>query len=192
MRKMRSLVQSAVIVLATGAAGAVAFNAWADKTDKVTDKRPPACDQHRPGRPGPDAEGPGAPGGPGAMPFGGRMLERMLDDVKATPEQRKQIKDITDAAAADMKALHEANGKEDLHAKSMDALLAPQVDVPTIEKLHEQMNAEHEKAGKRMLQAMVDVAKVLTPEQRAKVAEQMKKHREDRPHEPGARFRGEK
>ena len=68
MRKMRSLVQSAVIVLATGAAGAVAFNAWADKTDKVTDKRPPACDQHRPGRPGPDAEGPGAPGGPGSGP----------------------------------------------------------------------------------------------------------------------------
>jgi Spy/CpxP family protein refolding chaperone len=42
-------------------------------------------------------------GGPGMMgaPMHGRMVERMLDSVDATAEQRAQIKQITEGAAAE-------------------------------------------------------------------------------------------
>ena len=39
-------------------------------------------------------------------------------------------------------------------------------------------SALHEQASKRMLQAMLDAGKVLTPEQRAKLAERMKQRGE--------------
>lgn len=187
MRKIRSILQAAVLVVATGAAGAVAFNALAaDKTATKGGDRRPMCEQGhgKGGQHGPMHEG------PGAMPFGGRMLDRMLDDVKAMAEQRKQIKTIADAAATDLKALHDGN--KDLREQSIDALLKPQVDAEAAESLRQQMLADHDKVSKRMLQAMLDISKVLTPEQRAQVAEQMKKHREQRPEGPGARFRGEK
>ena len=38
-----------------------------------------------------------------------------------------------------------------------------------------QMSAQHEAASKRLSQASIDAARVLTPEQRAKIAEVMKK-----------------
>ena len=60
MRKMRSLIQTAAIVLTTGAAGAMAFNAWAEKADKSPDQRPPACERHQSGRPGPGGDGSGS------------------------------------------------------------------------------------------------------------------------------------
>jgi protein CpxP len=40
------------------------------------------------------------------------------------------------------------------------------------------MLAQHDAASKRMLQAMLDVSRVLTPEQRAKLAERMQQRRE--------------
>ena len=45
---------------------------------------------------------------PGMMMGGGRGVDRMLDGLNATDAQRTQIKQIGQAAAADMKAQHEA------------------------------------------------------------------------------------
>jgi len=39
------------------------------------------------------------------------------------------------------------------------------------------MLAQHDQASKRVLQAMLDASKVLTPEQRAKLGERMKQRR---------------
>jgi Spy/CpxP family protein refolding chaperone len=56
----------------------------------------------------------------------------------------------------------------------MQVFAAPSVDAAAAESLRQQMLAQHDQASKRMLQAMLDVSKVLTPEQRAKVGERMK------------------
>jgi len=122
--------------------------------------------------------GPGAhggPGGPGAHgEFGGGRMEHMLDAVDATDAQHAQIKKIMQAAQADLKTQHET--MRTLHEQSLALLAAPKIDAAAIEALRVKQNAVHEQVSKRMSQAMIDAAGVLTPEQRAKLAEKMKKY----------------
>ena len=117
-------------------------------------------------------------GAPGMMMmFGGSAahmdssVDRMLDGLKATDAQRSQIKQIATAAAADLKAQHEA--ARGLHDKAMAIFTAPTVDAAAAEALRQQVLAQHDQASKRVLQAMLDVSKVLTSEQRAKIGERM-------------------
>jgi len=98
--------------------------------------------------------------------------------VKATDAQRTQIKQIADATRQDMQKLHEAG--RGLHEKSMQVLTAPKVDEAAAESLRQQMLAQHDKVSKRALQAMLDISRVLTPEQRATLAQHMKDHMNER------------
>jgi Spy/CpxP family protein refolding chaperone len=66
----------------------------------------------------------------------------------------------------------------DLRRKSMDLLAAPTIDRAQIENLRLQQLQIHETVSRRMTQAFTDAAEVLTPEQRAKLAE--KRQRRDR------------
>ena len=124
--------------------------------------------------------GPGMGGGPGGgmMMFGGspehvgRAVDRMLDGLNATDAQRTQIKQIATAAAADLTTQHEAGRA--LHERGLQIFTAPVVDANAAESLRQQMTAQHDQASKRMLQAMLDVARVLSPEQRARLGERMK------------------
>ena len=102
----------------------------------------------------------------------GRMLDHMLDGLNASDAQRSQIKQIAQAAAADMKAQHDAGRA--LREKSLQIFAAPNVDAAAAESVRQQMSAQHDQASKRMLQAMLDASRVLTPEQRAKLGERMK------------------
>lgn len=165
----RLMLASAVVVIATTAAG------------------------------GAHAQGTRGPGGhePGMMMFGGspahmgRGIDHLLDGLGATDAQRAQIKQIAAAAAADLKAQRESGRA--LHDKGMQIFAAPAVDAAAAESLRQQMLAQHDQASKRVLQAMLDVSKVLTPEQRAKLAQRMKERqgmmqermqREQREHGP--------
>ena len=121
---------------------------------------------------GPDGH-PGV-GGRGMM-GGPHQVERMLTSVNATPEQRSQIKQIMEAARSDMKAQHEAGRK--LHEQSQALFAQPNVDARAAETLRQQMVAQHDQASKRKLQVMLDVSRVLTPEQRKTLAERMGKRR---------------
>ena len=102
----------------------------------------------------------------------GRMLDHMLDGLNATDAQRGQIKQIAQAAAADMKTQHEAGRA--LRERGMQIFSAPTVDAAAAEQLRQQMLAQHDQMSRRSLQAMLDASRVLTPEQRAKLAERMK------------------
>lgn len=106
---------------------------------------------------------------------GGRWMGRMLDMVGATPEQRTQIKKITDAAQADLRAQHEAGRK--LHEQTQALFTQPTVDARAAEALRQQMLAQHDQVSKRMLQMRLDVAAVLTPEQRKTLADRMAQRR---------------
>jgi Spy/CpxP family protein refolding chaperone len=109
-------------------------------------------------------------------PLMGRGLDHMLDSVKATDQQRAQIKQIAQAAAADLKAQHEQ--ARSLHEQAMAIWTQPTVDANAAEALRQQMMAQHDQASKRMLQAMLDISRVLTPEQRQQLAQQMKQRHE--------------
>ena len=121
--------------------------------------------------------GPGMHGGGPDMIFGGppehvgRAVDHMLDGLGATDTQRAQIKQIAIAAATDLKAQHEAG--QALHQRSMQVFTAPNVDANAAEALRQQMLAQHDQVSRRVLQAMLDVSRVLTPDQRAKIGVRM-------------------
>jgi periplasmic protein CpxP/Spy len=125
-------------------------------------------------------------GGPGHGPGGwhrgmgdmdpaafARRIEAMvaftLADIDATPEQRDRIAAILKGAANDL----QASRKQHMQARrqSMELLTAPTIDRTQLEKLRIEQMQLGESASRRMLQAMMDSAEVLTPEQRTKLAE---------------------
>lgn len=125
--------------------------------------------------PGP-RDGAGMHGGSmGGMMGSPRHLERMLDDVGASADQKSQIKAIMDAARKDLQALHEAG--RPLMQQQMELFAQPTVDARAAEALRQQMLARHDKASQRMMQAMLDASRVLTPEQRQKLATRMNERR---------------
>lgn len=114
--------------------------------------------------------------GPGERGLGNaRMLDRMLDSVNATAEQRAQIKPIAALAQTDLRAWHEQGAK--LHQQSQALFTKPTVDAGAAEALRFQMSALHDLGSKRRLQMMMDISRVLTPEQRQKLAERMNQRR---------------
>ena len=115
-------------------------------------------------------------GGMGMMGMmGPHMIDRMLDAVKASPEQRAQIKKITQSAQADMQVQRDAS--RNLREQGQALFTQPTVDARAAEALRQQMLVQHDQASKRTLQTMLDVSRVLTPEQRKTLAERMAQRR---------------
>ena len=141
----------------------------------------------------PAASQPGMGGGSMMMFRGspehmGRMIDHMLDGLNASDAQRGQIKQIAAGAATDLKAQGEAGRA--LRQRAMQAFTAPTVDAGAVEQVRQQMLQQHDQMSRRMTQAMVAAASVLTPEQRAAIGqrlndrqarmeERMKKHEQD-------------
>lgn len=116
-------------------------------------------------------------GGPGmGMMMGGRGLERMLDGVNATAEQRSQVKQIAERAMADMKAQRDTG--RGLREQMMKLFTQPVVDANAVEALRQQTLQHHDQASRRMTQAMLEVSRVLTVEQRKQLAERAAKRSE--------------
>lgn len=128
---------------------------------------------HGPGHHARDHEGHG--GGMGFM-GGPRQMARMLDVVEATPEQRQQIRGILDAARRDLQAQRE--GGKALRDQARRVFTQPNVDANAAEALRQQMMARHDQSSRRMMQAMLEVSRVLTPEQRQKLGQRMDRARE--------------
>jgi len=113
--------------------------------------------------------GHGGPGADGGM-FGG-MMNRMLDRVNATPEQRTQIQQIVQTQAGDMRAQREAGRA--LRQQAMALFAQPTVDANAVEALRLKQVALHDATSKRMSTAMIEISRVLTPEQRKQMADTM-------------------
>ena len=102
-------------------------------------------------------------------------MGRMLDRVGASAEQKAQIKTMMDAARNELKPVHAQ--MKTLRDQSAAVFTQPAVDANAAEALRLQMQTLHGQVSKRMLQAMVESSRVLTPAQRATMAEMMKKRR---------------
>jgi periplasmic protein CpxP/Spy len=125
------------------------------------------------------------PGGHGMGLMHGRVMEHMLDAVNATPEQRSQIKAIAERTKADMQA-QLGNGKA-VREQTMKLFAEPVVDANRAEALRQQMLQQHDQGSRRVMQAMLEISRVLTPEQRktladkiARRSEMMERHRAER------------
>ena len=141
---------------------AIGVSAWAQAPAPAASAESGAHRMHQHG-------GPGMMGGsPERM---GRMLDRMLDGINATDVQRAQVKQIMAQAAADLKG--QAQAARELRMRGMQVLTAPTVDANAAEQVRLQTMQLHDQMSRRMTQAMVAAASVLTPEQRVAIGKRM-------------------
>lgn len=103
----------------------------------------------------------------------GMMMGRALDAVGATADQKTRIAAIMKIAHDDLAKQREAG--KGLHQQMQALLAAPTLDASAVEAVRQKMLAQHDAASRRRMQAMLDAAAVLTADQRAKLAELMKK-----------------
>jgi Spy/CpxP family protein refolding chaperone len=101
------------------------------------------------------------------------MIAFRLADIDVTSEQRYRIATILKGAANDL----QSSRKQRLQARrqSMELLTAPTIDRAQLEKLRVEQMQLGDNASRRMLQALMDSAEVLTPEQRAGLAERFQR-----------------
>ena len=109
---------------------------------------------------------------PSVLPMG-PGLDRLLEDIKASTEQRDQIRKIVQQAR---------QAEQDSQRSAQDQLLQAFVaaDTKQAEAARQQTLSRHDAASKRANQVLMDVAKVLTAEQRKQLVERLKQ-RSDRP-----------
>jgi periplasmic protein CpxP/Spy len=170
MRTNLLSLRSAAIgaVIAVSAAGGVA--AWAHDGAKSASTAGYEQEDHHAGH-----HRHGAGGGFGGGLFMGspertdRAVDRLLSGLNATDAQTAQIKQIATAAATDLKAQREAG--RGVHERQSQIFGAPVVDAAAAEQLRQQQLSQHDQASRRSLRAMLDVAAVLSPEQRATLAQ---------------------
>ncbi|MBS0444423.1 MAG: Spy/CpxP family protein refolding chaperone [Proteobacteria bacterium] len=134
---------------------------------------PAQAEMHGPGMHGP------AMGGPGMLFMGppehvAQHVDHFLKGLNATDAQRTQIVQIAQAAATDLEAQHAA--EMTLHQQSMQIFSSASVDAAAAESVRAQLEAQHDQASRRVLQAMLDIGNVLTPEQRAAIGTRMQQH----------------
>jgi Spy/CpxP family protein refolding chaperone len=98
-----------------------------------------------------------------------------LSDVDATAEQKAQVTKILQAAATDVHGLADQHfaARKQLH----EILSAPTIDRERLEAVRAGELRLADEASKRILQGVADAAEVLTPEQRAELAEHLQEHR---------------
>ena len=126
----------------------------------------------------------GGMGGMGHGMFGGHdrkefmefRFNKMLGLVKATPEQSDKLKGIFEKVKTEMHPDGQDGGPRKMHEKVMELLAAPTVDKAAVEAVRTEQVANMEKKSKVITEALLEAADVLTPEQRATLVEEMKKH----------------
>ncbi|MFK5977294.1 MAG: Spy/CpxP family protein refolding chaperone [Rhizobiaceae bacterium] len=93
-----------------------------------------------------------------------RMVKHVAIEIDATTDQQEKITALVTAVAKDLKPLREqmhAAGKE-IH----DILSADTIDRAALEKIRSERLAEADRISKNLINAVADVAEVLTVEQR--------------------------
>lgn len=109
--------------------------------------------------------------GPGfGRPMAGQMVERTLEAVDATEAQRGEIREIVDAARREIRRM--VAGLDHPREQFTTLLAAETVDRAAFETLRQQMLEAGDAVSKRAMAAFLDIAEVLTPEQRAELVAQ--------------------
>lgn len=101
-------------------------------------------------------------------------LNKMLDKVDATDEQKQKIKAIFEKARD---SVGDMRGEPGQMRDQMKALFdKPTIDRDALEAMRKARVQKMDDASKIMTTAMIDAAEVLTPDQRAKLAKEFESH----------------
>jgi protein CpxP len=106
------------------------------------------------------------------------MVKRFARHADLTADQQTKIATIAKAAATDLLPLHQQ--LHDAHQKALALFRQPTIDRAAAEALRAEQIARFDAVSKRLTQAVTDAAEVLTPEQRAKMADRISRFSRDR------------
>jgi len=107
-----------------------------------------------------------------------RMLKHLYVEIDATEAQKQKLAPIVKAAAKDLLPLR--GRMSEARRKGVELLAAERIDRAAIEALRAEQVQAAEAATRRMSAALLDVAEVLTPEQRKDLAARFDKRHQRR------------
>lgn len=101
-------------------------------------------------------------------------MQAMLTKIGASDTQKAQIEGLLKPAFDEMKAAHQSHSAafQQFH----EQITAPSIDRAKLESLRAGQLKSLDDASKRLVTAIADAAEVLSPDQRAALAEQIRKH----------------
>lgn len=103
-----------------------------------------------------------------------RMLKHLYVEIDATEAQQQKLDPIVKQAAKDLAPLRDK--VREARREGVKLLSADNIDRGAIERFRVQQIGATDAASKRFTQALADVAEVLTPEQRRKLAARAGRH----------------
>jgi Spy/CpxP family protein refolding chaperone len=103
-----------------------------------------------------------------------KRLDHLLSEVDATKEQKaKAAEIIKKSVASGAPTAEQLRGN---HQKMMALLSSKEIDKAAVEQLRVDQLKTMDEVSKHMTQTILEIAEILTPEQRAKLSEKMAKH----------------
>lgn len=97
------------------------------------------------------------------------VAEKAMDRVEATPDQRAGITSTLDDLAGRLWAFHQAHAER--HAAVRAVLTADTVDRKELEKIRKEAVSDIDDISADVVDAVADIAEILTPDQRRDLAE---------------------
>ena len=98
-------------------------------------------------------------------------VNRMLDRLDATPEQKEKVTAIVKKTLADLEPMR--NGRTTFRDEAAKLMKADKVDRAELEKLRVKHLSQADTASKQITQAVADAADVLSSKQRAELVGRM-------------------
>lgn len=98
-----------------------------------------------------------------------RMVRHLAIEIDASAEQQDKLRAVMKAAVRDVLPAREKAQAARQQARAL--LTQPTIDRAAVEKLRSEQIALADSVSKRMAQALVDAAEILTPDQRKKLDE---------------------
>jgi periplasmic protein CpxP/Spy len=120
------------------------------------------------------------PGGPGDLSpehmqrFIERRMDRVLDSIDATADQRARIKATFARLHPEMKALHEEKAR--LRDAGKKALAAEAIDAAEVERVRREVVKLADRGSSLVSRAVVEVGGILTPDQRKELLSHFEGH----------------
>lgn len=114
-------------------------------------------------------------GGGMGMGFAERRFERMMSEIGASAEQADRLRDIFESVHEDL--MPERSDFHSFREELASLIASPRIDRAAAERLRAERVEAIDRASRRLTDAVLEAAEVLTPEQRVALVEKFEERR---------------